>query len=79
MENKILHNNQNSQHAIPNNCCSKRGDASSTLEVQSFDNPSDDSCVIINLNVNNDTTQNKVVNWKNIELMFAIYLSYKLS
>ena len=59
MENQILHNNQNSQHAVSNNCCSKRDDTSSTLEVQSFDNLSEDSCVIINLNLNNDTTQNK--------------------
>ena len=41
MENQILHN-QNSQHAISDNCCSKRDDSSSTLEVQSFDNPSED-------------------------------------
>ena len=59
MENQILHNNQNSQHAISNNCCSKRDDSPSTLEVQSFDNPSEDSCVIIDVNVNNDMIQNK--------------------
>ena len=55
MEKQILNYSQNSKYAVSNENSLKRADLSSSLDVQPIDNPLENSCIIINSNVNNMT------------------------